>query len=134
MLAVADQLVLVAPASEEAARAIAMTYEWLEAHGHAGLAAAAVTVLNGVSAATLPHVEHAESIASGRCRAIVRVPWDDRLTDRQEERGRPPAPATGAPATAPAGLSPAALHAYTALAGVLVAGLTEPAELSGARA
>ena len=38
VLAIADQLVLVAPASQDAARAIAMTLEWLEAHGHAGLA------------------------------------------------------------------------------------------------
>ncbi|HEY2550747.1 MAG TPA: conjugal transfer protein [Streptosporangiaceae bacterium] len=134
VLAIADQLVLVAPASEEAARAIAMTYEWLEAHGHAALAAAAVTVLNGVSAATLPHVQHAESVASGRCRAIVRVPWDNGLKDRQEERGLPLTPEPHAPDSAPASLSQAAVHAYTALAGVLVAGLAEPATLSGARA
>ncbi len=35
---VADQLVLVAPASADAASALAMTIEWLEAHGHADLA------------------------------------------------------------------------------------------------
>ena len=36
VLQVADQLLLVAPASAEAASAIAMTLEWLEAHGHGG--------------------------------------------------------------------------------------------------
>ena len=35
--AVADQLVLVTPASPDAAGALAMTLEWLDAHGHAGL-------------------------------------------------------------------------------------------------
>ena len=33
VLSIADQLLLVAPASADAARAIAMTMEWLEAHG-----------------------------------------------------------------------------------------------------
>ena len=38
-LQVADQLLLVAPASADAAGALAMTLEWLEAHGHAELGA-----------------------------------------------------------------------------------------------
>ena len=50
----------------------------------------------------------AESVARGRCRAIVRVPWDEVLS---------------AGAEAPAALAPQTRLAYTALAGVLVAGL-----------
>jgi hypothetical protein len=121
VLAAADQLILVAPASQDAASALATTREWLEAHGHVDLADEAITVLNGVSTHTMAHVEQAEALARGRCRAIVRVPWDDHLK-------RP-----GAPASAPAGpLSPAALQAYTALAGVLVAALgTAPESLRG---
>ena len=110
---VADQLVLVAPASADAAGSLAMTMEWLEAHGHAQLARDAVTVLNGVSAATAAYVGKAASVAAGRCRAIVQVPWDDRLT------------AGGA-------LGSATVHAYTALAGVLIAGLADPASAVGA--
>jgi MinD-like ATPase involved in chromosome partitioning or flagellar assembly len=103
----ADQLVLVAPASADAAGSLAMTLEWLEAHGHTDVARSAVTVLNGVSVATAAHVDKAAAVAAGRCRAIVRVPWDDRLADG------------GA-----VGL--ATVHAFTALAGVLVAGLAKP--------
>jgi hypothetical protein len=47
-------------------------------------------------------------VARGRCRAIVRVPWDDQLPT-----------ATGSPAA----LHPQTRLACTALAGVLVAGL-----------
>jgi hypothetical protein len=110
---VADQLVLVAPASADAAGSLAMTMEWLEAHGHAQLARDAVTVLNGVSAATAAYVGKAASVAAGRCRAVVQVPWDDSLA------------AGGA-------LGSATVHAYTALAGVLIAGLADPASALGA--
>jgi hypothetical protein len=103
----ADQLVLVAPASGDAAGALAMTLEWLEAHGNADLARGAVTVLNGVSAATAARVDKAAGVAAGRCRAIVRVPWDDRLANGS---------AVGI----------ATVQAFTALGGVLIAGLANP--------
>jgi MinD-like ATPase involved in chromosome partitioning or flagellar assembly len=108
VLPLADQLVLVVPASPDAATSLANTQQWLTAHGYHGLAARAVTVVNGVSNRTSQDVLLAESVARGRCRAIVRVPWDDRLS---------PWPAT------PAELQPQTKLAYTALAGVLVAGL-----------
>jgi MinD-like ATPase involved in chromosome partitioning or flagellar assembly len=108
LLSLADQLLLVVPASPEAATSLANTQQWLAAHGHGQLAGRAVTVVNGVSRRTIEDVLRAEAVARGRSRAIVRVPWDDLLSAR--------------PGT------PAALHsqtrlAYTALAGVLVAGL-----------
>jgi MinD-like ATPase involved in chromosome partitioning or flagellar assembly len=109
LLKVTDQLVVVVPASVEAAGALADTRDWLDAHGYAELAMQSVTVINGVSRRSLPDVEHAESIARGRSRAIVRVPWDDML----------PVAATG-----PATLRPQTRVAYTALAGVLVAGMS----------
>jgi hypothetical protein len=108
LLALADQLILVAPASAAAARAIGMTFEWLDAHGEAALAARAIMVMNGVSRRSLTHVEAAERVCVGRCRAIVRIPWDDQLKNLP----------------APAGLlSPGTANAYTALAGVLVTAL-----------
>ena len=108
LLKITDQLVVVVPANADAAGALADTRDWLDNNGHADLAMQSVTVINGVSRRSLPDVELAESIARGRSRAIVRVPWDDML----------PAAASG-----PATLRPQTRVAYTALTGVLVAGL-----------
>ena len=105
LLKVADELVVVVPASVEAAGALADTREWLDAHGFGDLASHSVTLINGVSRRSLADVEQAESVARGRCRAIVRVPWDDML----------PVGVTG-----PSTLRPQTRVAYTALAGVLV--------------
>jgi MinD-like ATPase involved in chromosome partitioning or flagellar assembly len=121
VLSVADQLVLVAPASPDAATSLANTQQWLSAHGYDKLAAGAVTVVNGVRQRTSPDVLRAESVARGRCRAIVRVPWDDLLSPGAGSPlvrgGRPPGTTLGSQTK----------RAYAALAGVLVAGLaTDP--------
>jgi hypothetical protein len=108
LLTITDQLVVVVPASMEAPGALADTRDWLDAHGFADLAAHSVTLINGVSRRSMPDVAQAESVARGRCRAIVRVPWDDML----------PVGHTG-----PSTLRPQTRVAYTALAGVLVAGM-----------
>jgi Mrp family chromosome partitioning ATPase len=79
VLGLADQLVLVAPASGDAPRAVSMTRQWLEEHDHRELAANAVMVVNGVSSRSMGDVEQAEAVVAGRCRAIIRVPWDDHL-------------------------------------------------------
>jgi MinD-like ATPase involved in chromosome partitioning or flagellar assembly len=111
-----DQLVLVAPASEDAPRAVAMTFEWLDGHGYDELRARAVTVINGVSRRSLPDVEQAESVAKGRCRALVRIPWDDHLdTDRS---ARSELRALRAPTR----------KAYLALAGVVAGGFAQVPE------
>ncbi len=120
VLRIADQLVLVAPASADAPRAVAMTHEWLDGHGHSKLAARAVTVINGVSKRSMPDVLQAENVARGRCRAIVRVPWDDQL---DAERGQAPGPRS---------LRPQTRHALTALAGVTITGLAVAAEAAEA--
>jgi MinD-like ATPase involved in chromosome partitioning or flagellar assembly len=106
VLRAADQLILVAPASAEAAGSLAMTVEWLQAHDHSALAATAIVVLNGVSSQTADLAERTAAVASGRSRAIVRVPWDDRIRSREP-------------------LAAATIHAYTALAGVLVAAFAD---------
>jgi MinD-like ATPase involved in chromosome partitioning or flagellar assembly len=123
VLAVADQLVLVAPASPDAARALAMTAEWLGAHGYAALAANSITVVNGLSKRSMPHAEQAELVVRGRCRAIVRVPWDDHLAEPQAERRITGSLDPDAAASRLGQLRPPVLQAYTALAGVLVAAL-----------
>ena len=108
VLSSADQLVLVAPASPDAATALANTLQWLGAHGYGDLASRAVTVVNGVSRRTNQDALQTEAVARGRCRAIVRVPWDDLLSARSGPQSS---------------LPPQTRLAYTALAGVLVAGL-----------
>ncbi len=126
LLAVAGQLILVAPASSAASHAINMTFEWLDAHGEADLAASAIMVMNGVSRQSTAHVEQAERVCIGRCRAIVRVPWDDQL--KNLSAAKIPVAAPGEPpARHWAGvLNPATVSAYTALAGVLVAAMAGP--------
>jgi hypothetical protein len=101
VLNVADQLLIVVPANPEAASSLASTQQWLEANGYGTLAARAVTLVNGVRKDMMSDVLRAESVARGRCRAIVRVPWDDPAASLQTQTR----------------------VAYTALAGVLIAGL-----------
>ena len=122
VLAVADQLILVAPASPDAARALAMTQEWLGVHGYEALATNSITVVNGLSKRSMPHAEQAELVVRGRCRAIVRVPWDDHLAEPLAERGIRDS-LNPAAASRLGQLRPPVLQAYTALAGVLVAAL-----------
>jgi hypothetical protein len=107
-LCVADELVLVMRAGAEAAAALAMTFEWLEANGHENLARTAITVLNGATSETAEHVDQAAAIATGRCRAIVRIGFDSALAS------------DGALGAGP-------IRAYTALAGLLVSGLAQAA-------
>jgi MinD-like ATPase involved in chromosome partitioning or flagellar assembly len=134
VLATADQLVLVAPASADAARAVSMTCEWLVGHGHSGLATRSIAMINGVSRRSVRHAEQAELVLRGRCRAIVRVPWDDHLAEPESERGiRASLQAGGGPSRLDR-LHPAVRQAYTALAGVLVSALVaEPAQRRAAR-
>ncbi|MFC6576847.1 hypothetical protein ACFQBS_08790 [Planomonospora parontospora] len=111
VLPYADQLILVAPASEDGADAVAMTYEWLDGHGCTDLRRRAIMVVNGVSRRSMADVEQAEAVARGRCRAIVRVPWEDELAPGRSER------------VEPSHLRAPGRRAYLALAGVVVAGL-----------
>jgi MinD-like ATPase involved in chromosome partitioning or flagellar assembly len=134
MLAEAGQLVLVAPASPDAARAVSMTGEWLSGHGHAALAKHSIAVLNGVSQRSVRHAEQAELVLRGRCRAMVRVPWDDHLAEPEAERGIRGSLEAGDGQARLARLRPAVLQAYTALAGVLVSSLADdPARRTAAR-
>ncbi|WP_433467278.1 TcpE family conjugal transfer membrane protein [Spirillospora sp. CA-128828] len=112
VLPYADQIVLVTPASADAPRAVAMTFEWLDGHGYEELRSRAVTVINGVSRRSMDDVEQAEAVARGRCRALVRIPWDDHLSmDR-------------APRNELKSLRTPTRRAYLALAGVVAGGFT----------
>jgi len=124
VLKAADQLVLVAPASPDAARAFAMTQEWLSTHGYGALSANSIAVVNGLSKRSMPHAQQAELVVRGKCRAIVRVPWDDHLAEPQARRGPGDGPGPNAEASRLGQLRPPVLQAYVALAGVLVAALS----------
>ncbi|MFD3686593.1 TcpE family conjugal transfer membrane protein [Nocardiopsis sp. NPDC058631] len=106
-LPVADGLVLVAPANADAERAVSMTFDWLDGNGYHALRANSVLVVNGVSKRSLADVDAAERVARGRCRAIVRIPWDDHLGSSYTKID------VGA-------LRPATKRAHGALGGVLV--------------
>ena len=134
VLAAADQLVLVAPASADAARAVSMTCEWLGAHGQTALATHSIAMINGVSRRSVRHAEQAELVLRGRCRAIVRVPWDDHLAEPEAERGIRDSLEAADGASQLSRLHPAVLQAYTALAGVLISALVSgPARRRAAR-
>jgi MinD-like ATPase involved in chromosome partitioning or flagellar assembly len=124
LLAVADQLILVAPASGAAPGAIAMTFEWLEAHGQSGLAANSIMALNGVSRRSMSSIDQAERVCAGKCRAVVKIPWDDQLQGQVVRRALPAGPSAQLRQHWTGVLSPATAVAYTALAGVLVARLS----------
>ncbi|MFD6949317.1 hypothetical protein A6A08_12805 [Nocardiopsis sp. TSRI0078] len=111
-LPVADGLVLVAPANADAERAVSMTFDWLDGNGYGSLRARSVLVVNGVSKRSLQAVDAAERVARGRCRAIVRIPWDDHLGSSYTRID------VGA-------LRPATKRAHGALGGVLVNSLTQ---------
>jgi MinD-like ATPase involved in chromosome partitioning or flagellar assembly len=124
LLGLADQLILVAPASGAAPGAIAMTFEWLEAHGQSGLAADSIMVMNGVSRRSMACIDQAERVCAGRCRAIIKMPWDDQLQGQVARRALPAGPSAQLRQHWTGVLSPGTSAAYTALAGILVAGLS----------
>jgi MinD-like ATPase involved in chromosome partitioning or flagellar assembly len=86
VLGMADQLVIVSSGSIDGARSASATLDWLDAHGNGDLVRNAVVVINtvhrrGGSGVDLERV--AEHFA-GRCRAVVRVPFDGHLEEGAE--------------------------------------------------
>ncbi|WP_233525775.1 MinD/ParA family ATP-binding protein [Actinomadura spongiicola] len=86
VLSLADQLVLVSSPSVDGARSASATLDWLEAHNHGHLVRNGVVVLSMVRTRTRSQVDldklqaHFES----RCRAVVRIPYDDHLEEGAE--------------------------------------------------
>ena len=79
ILRLADQLVVVTAPSLDSARAASSTLDWLEQNGHAELVAGAVAVVNAVRSRGLVDVDRVVAHFRGRCREVVRVPWDRQL-------------------------------------------------------
>jgi MinD-like ATPase involved in chromosome partitioning or flagellar assembly len=76
---VADQLVIVASASLDAAEVSFRTIQWLEQRGHASKVRNAVAVINSLDEGRRVRVEVIESVFHSHCRAVVRVPRDPHL-------------------------------------------------------
>ena len=115
VLQTADQFVIVSATSLDAARAASATLDWLEEHGHGGLASSAVTALNGVRGERGDvDVARIEEHFASRCRACVRIPWDPHLE-------------TGADAVLDE-LQPGTREAFLELAAAIACGFTEPME------
>ncbi|WP_449289737.1 nucleotide-binding protein [Nocardiopsis sediminis] len=96
VLGLADQIVLVSTPSVDGARSASATLDWLEAHDYAHLARRAVVVLSMVQTKgkSAVNVERLEQHFAGRCRAVVRVPWDPHLEEGAEVELDELAPAT----------------------------------------
>lgn len=86
VLGLADQVVLVSSASVDGARSASATLDWLEAHGYGALVAGAVVVLSMVRSNSKSSVDldRLEDHFAGRCRSVVRVPWDGHLEEGAE--------------------------------------------------
>ncbi len=79
ILQLADQLVLVTSPSLDSGRAASATLDWLEKNGHEDLVAGSVAVINGVRPKSMVDLDKVERHFQARCRAVVRIPWDDVL-------------------------------------------------------
>ncbi|MFI9008812.1 AAA family ATPase [Actinosynnema sp. NPDC053489] len=78
----ADVLVLVSSGSVDGAQTSAATLDWLEAHGYRDLVARSVTVINSVrpGSGRIDLDKLADHFAQ-RCRAVVRLPFDQHLEE-----------------------------------------------------
>jgi MinD-like ATPase involved in chromosome partitioning or flagellar assembly len=83
VLGVADQIV--SSGSIDGARSASATMDWLDAHGHGDLVRNAVAVINCVSrSAGGVDLDRVAAHFAGRCRAVVRVPFDPHLQEGAE--------------------------------------------------
>jgi MinD-like ATPase involved in chromosome partitioning or flagellar assembly len=85
VLGVADQIVVVSSGSIDGARSASATMDWLDAHGHGDLVSGAVAVINCVSrSAGGVDLDRVAAHFAGRCRAVVRIPFDAHLQEGAE--------------------------------------------------
>ena len=86
VLRLADQIVLVSSPSVDGARSASATLDWLQAHGYGDLVRHAVVVLSVIRPRTRSGVDldRLEQHFAGRCRAVVRVPYDAHLDEGAE--------------------------------------------------
>jgi putative peptide zinc metalloprotease protein len=118
IIQVAEQLIVVATPSIDAARAASFLLSWLTEHGHVALVSNAVLVFNAVhSRNRRVNLAQIERHFAQQVRAVVRIPWDCYLE-------------IGARTTLD-DLAPATRDAYVHLAATVAAGFTTPRVRSG---
>lgn len=87
VLGMADQIVVVSSGSIDGARSASATLDWLDAHGYGALVRNAVVVINTVYRRGTGGGVDLDRVAehfSGRCRAVVKVPFDPHLEEGAE--------------------------------------------------
>jgi len=86
ILELADQIVLVSSPSVDGARSASATLDWLEAHGFGDLVRGGVVVLSAIRRRTKSavDVDRLQQHFAGRCRAVVRIPFDAHLEEGAE--------------------------------------------------
>ncbi|MFP5019686.1 nucleotide-binding protein [Pseudonocardia phyllosphaerae] len=86
VLGLADQIVIVSSGSIDGARSASATLDWLDAHGYTALVRNAVVVINSVfrRAGGGVDLDRVAEHFAGRCRAVVRVPFDPHLEEGAE--------------------------------------------------
>ncbi|MGM1064351.1 AAA family ATPase [Saccharothrix sp. Mg75] len=81
----ADSLVLVSSGSVDGAQTSAATLDWLEAHGYRDLVARSVAVINSVRPGSgKVDLDKLAAHFAQRCRAVVRIPFDQHLEEGAE--------------------------------------------------
>lgn len=81
----ADMLVLVSSGSVDGAQTSAATLDWLEAHGYRDLVAKSVCVINSVRPKSgKVDLDKLSAHFQQRCRAVVRLPFDEHLEEGAE--------------------------------------------------
>ncbi|TWP47767.1 AAA family ATPase [Lentzea tibetensis] len=81
----ADSLVLVSSGSVDGAQTSAATLDWLEAHGYRDLVAKSVAVINSVRPKSgKVDLDKLAAHFASRCRAVVRIPFDEHLEEGAE--------------------------------------------------
>ncbi|GAA3460944.1 AAA family ATPase [Saccharothrix longispora] len=81
----ADSLVLVSSGSVDGAQTSAATLDWLDAHGYRDLVAKSVAVINSVRPGSgKVDLDKLAAHFAQRCRAVVRIPFDQHLEEGAE--------------------------------------------------
>ena len=84
----ADVLVVISSGSVDGARSASATLDWLDAHGHEGLVANSIAVINGVrprsGRGTKVDLSKVVDHFARRCRSVYQVPFDPHLEEGAE--------------------------------------------------
>lgn len=84
----ADVLVVISSGSVDGARSASATLDWLDAHGHEGLVANSIAVINGVrprsGRGTKVDLSKVVDHFARRCRSVCQVPFDPHLEEGAE--------------------------------------------------